>query len=240
MLVFGKADRGEKPGVISPWVDANFAPIEDYLQMVESQNHRRFLKTHSPFDGVPYYEECQYLVVMRDPRDMYFSMLNHRDNMSEEDLAHMVMPSGETPFESWLNGTLDAQNFDVQSLHGAIHFLKTYWDYKGAPNVHMMHYFDMRTDLKSHIARVADIMGVEVDDATLDQMTEAATFENMQQKGDQYAPMAGGDIWKEDARFFATGKNRQWEQLSDEQLAAFDQKARELLTDEQFDWLIRS
>lgn len=241
MLVFGTPEHGQKPGMISPWIDANFAPIDEYLEMVEAQDHRRFIKTHSPLDGIPYYPECQYLVVCRDPRDMYFSMINHRDNMSDEDLAHMVMPSGDSPFESWVNGTLDPDNFDVQSLHGCIHFLKTYWDYRDVPNIHLMHYYDMKQDLRGHIARVAGIMNVELSDAQLDEMTEAATFESMQAKGDQYAPGADVGLWKQNSGFFATGKNAQWKgKLTEEQLAAFDTKARELLTPEQYDWLLRS
>ena len=54
MLVFGKVDHGMQPGNISPWIDANFEPIDDYLKLVEGQSHRRFIKTHTPFDGIPY------------------------------------------------------------------------------------------------------------------------------------------------------------------------------------------
>ena len=52
MLVSGRADHGQLPGMVSPWVDSNFAPIEDYLRQVEAQTHRRYLKTHTPFDGL--------------------------------------------------------------------------------------------------------------------------------------------------------------------------------------------
>jgi len=40
-LVFGTPDHGQQPGVISPWIDANFAPIDDYLANVDAQAHRR-------------------------------------------------------------------------------------------------------------------------------------------------------------------------------------------------------
>ena len=241
MLVFGKVDHGQKPGVISPWVDADFAPIDEYLQMVEGQDHRRFLKTHSPFDGIPYYEECAYLAVMRDPRDMYCSMLHHRDNMNDAEMAHMVMPSGDDAFEKWLDGTLNPDKFDVQSLHGAMHFFKTYWDYRDATNVHLMHYYDMKIDLKGHIANLADFLDIELSDQFLDDMTAAATFESMQAKGDQFAPMAGNDFWKSENGFFARGTNAQYKEvLSGDQLIAFDHRIRELIDAEQYDWLMRS
>ena len=240
MLVFGKADHGEKPGVISPWIDANFAPIEEYLEMVEAQSHRRFIKTHSPLDGLPYYPECTYLVVFRDPRDMYFSMLNHRDNLTNEDLAFATIPSGEDAFQKWLDGAFTPDNFDCQSLQWLCHFLRSYWDYRDLPNIHLYHYADMKRDLSGHIQRVADTLGIAVTDAQLDEMTDAATFESMQKKGDQFAPMAGHEAWKSETGFFATGKNAQWKgKLTEEDLTAFDRRIREFLTQEQVDWLVR-
>ena len=241
ILIFGKVDHGEKPGAISPWIDADFAPIDEYLQMVEGQSRRRYIKTHSPFDGIPYYAEYSYLVVCRDPRDMYCSMLNHRDNMKEEDLAQLVMPSGDNPFDQWLNGIFDPSSFDIQCLEGACHFVKTYWPYLDLPNVYLAHYYDIKIDLRGHIAKVATYLGVELTDPLLDEMTEAATFESMQSKGDQYVPMAGSDFWKSENGFFATGTNAQWkDKLSPDQVAAFDKKIKEFLSPEKIAWVTRS
>jgi aryl sulfotransferase len=100
MLVFGRVDHGQQPGAVSPWIDAAFAPIDDYLAKVESQTHRRFLKTHTPLDGIPYRPECTYLVVLRDPRDAYFSGRNHRKNLTDRTLAAGTFPGGEDAFET--------------------------------------------------------------------------------------------------------------------------------------------
>ncbi len=238
MLVFGKADHGEQPGVVSPWIDANFAPIEEYLEQVEAQNHRRFIKTHTPLDGIPYFPECQYLVVCRDPRDMYFSMENHAKNMADEDLANSV---ANLSFDDWVKGALAPDQFDLQTIETATHFLQTYWDYRHLPNIHLFHYYDMKQDLRGHIGRVADVLGVTLTEAELDAMTKAATFENMQAKGDQFAPGAGTGLWKKDAAFFATGKNSQWkDRLTQEQVELFEERISKLLDDEQRAWLLRS
>lgn len=240
MLVFGRADHGEKPGVISPWIDANFAPVDEYLEMVVAQAHRRFIKTHSPLDGLPYYPECHYLVVFRDPRDMFFSMLKHRDNFVDEELAFATVPSGDDAFRKWLDGEFDPKNFDVQSLEWLCHFLQTYWCYRDLPNIHLFHYSDMKKNLRGHIARVADILDVALSETQLDEMTEAATFESMREKGDQFAPMAGTGAWKSEKGFFASGMNAQWRgKLTSEDLAAFDSRIREMLSEEQIDWLVR-
>lgn len=241
MLVFEKADHGEQPGVISPWIDASFAPIEEYLEMVDSQTHRRFIKTHTPLDGIPYFEQCQYLVVCRDPRDMFFSMLNHQDNMSDEELSASLLVRSEKTFENWVSGSLDPHHFDHQTLETPVHFLKTYWAYRDLPNVHLFHYYAMKQDLRGHIANLASILNVSLSETQIDEMTQAATFENMQAKGDQFAPASGSGIWKKDAAFFATGTNSQWkDKLSAEQRQLFDARISELLTQEQIDWLVRS
>jgi aryl sulfotransferase len=241
MLVFGEVDHGEQPGNVSPWIDANFEPIEIYLKQVEAQTHRRFIKTHTPLDGIPYDPDCTYLVVFRDPRDMFCSMLNHRDNFADKELSFAIFPSGATAFQDWVDAPLENDKFDSQSLAGAAHFLKTYWDYRDLPNVHLFHYSEMKSDLKNNIANMATALNVNVTDGLLDDMTRAATFESMKEKAHQFAPLAGSGLWEEESRFFANGKNAQWkEKLTDENLQVFDAKIGELLSPDQIDWLIRS
>jgi aryl sulfotransferase len=241
MLIFGTPDHGEQPGIISPWIDADFAPIDEYLTQIQTQNHRRFIKTHTPLDGIPYFPECTYIVVCRDPRDMFFSLKNHQDNMADEGLAATLMDRGDTEFESWVGGSFNPENFDAQTLETPTHFLKTYWDYRDVSNIHLFHYFDMKQNLRGHIAGLAQILDIALDDSQLDAMTEAATFENMQAKGDQFAPGTGTGLWKKDAAFFATGKNSQWkDKLTPAQTKLFDEKIATLLNDDQRAWLLRS
>ena len=151
MLVFGTPDHGQRPGNISPWVDAKFVPIEDYLNQIDQQEHRRFLKTHSPFDGIPYDENCTYFVVFRDPRDVYFSGLNHRDNMVDQELALNTFTSGDNAFHDWLYNEREPGQWDVVSIQQITQTLDTYWEYRDLPNVHMFHYSDMKRDLKGTI-----------------------------------------------------------------------------------------
>lgn len=241
MLVFGKADHGEKPGIISPWIDSEIAPLDEYLEIVDAQKHRRFIKTHSPLDGIPHYNECHYIVVMRDPRDALFSMMNHRDNLTNEQVAAMLLRRGENEIDDWIDGRLDPDNFDLQTIETHTHFLKSYWDYRDLPNVHLTHYFDMKQDLRSHIAKLANILDVRLTKDQLDEMTEAGTFENMQKKGEQFAPASGSGIWKQEKSFFASGKNSQWrEKMTVEQLDRLETRVSELLTEEQKAWLFRS
>jgi hypothetical protein len=52
--------------------------------MFEAQNHRRCIKTHTPFDGIPYDPDCTYIAVYRHPIDAHFSMRRHVANLQED------------------------------------------------------------------------------------------------------------------------------------------------------------
>ncbi len=235
MLVFGKVDHGLKPGIISPWIDAQLAPIDEYLETVEAQKHRRFIKTHTPLNGIPYFPECTYIAVVRDPRDVYISALNHRDNMTNEELAFKVAP---TSFQDWLSLDLEPGTWDIQSLSMLVDFFKSYWEFRDSPNIHLFHYSDMLRDLKGSIAAMAKALVIELEDSLLDDMATAASFESMKRNASQFAPV-GKAYWKKEAEFFANGRSQQWKDLfSTDELAAFDVRLAELLEADQAQWLL--
>src|SRR5262245_1696858 len=55
---------------LSPWLDFRPAPLDDTINVLEQQNHRRFIKTHLPLDGLLYFDHVKYIVVGRDARDV--------------------------------------------------------------------------------------------------------------------------------------------------------------------------
>ena len=63
---------------VSPWLDCRFVePVEATLARLEAAQHRRFIKSHLPADGLPFYDELRYIVVARDGRDACLSYHNH-------------------------------------------------------------------------------------------------------------------------------------------------------------------
>lgn len=239
MLVFGTTDHGKQVSSISPWIDAAFAPIDAYLAEIDQQAHRRFIKTHTPFDGIPYYPECTYLVIFRDPRDVYLSGINHRDNMTDEELANSVFPSGANAYSDWLHAVREPGTWDLQSVDSLAHFYRSYWPYRDLPNVHIHHYTDMKNELQRAIGSMALALGVSYSDAQLAEFAEAASFESMKSKADQFAPESGTGMWKKEMDFFANGSSRQWQdQLSADDLAAFDKRIGELLDEDDVNWML--
>ena len=44
---------------VSPWLDCRFVePVEATLARLEATRHRRFIKSHLPADGLPFFDEC--------------------------------------------------------------------------------------------------------------------------------------------------------------------------------------
>ncbi len=237
MLVFGKVDHGVQPGVISPWIDAEFAPIDEYLQQVEAQSHRRFIKTHTPLDGIPYNAECSYFVIFRDPRDVFFSGLNHRDNMSDQELANNVFSVSK--FGEWINTKCASDQWDQPSLEALTHIFNSYWPYRNLPNIHTFHYSDMKRDLEGTIGQMSSALGYNYSAAEIKTFAAAADFESMKNKAEQYAPESGTGMWKAESNFFANGSSRQWEgKLTPSELAEFEVRVRELVPADAIDWFL--
>ena len=67
---------------LSPWPEFRIAPKEELFAMAEAQTHRRFIKTHSPFNCLPYRPQLKYLFIGRDARDVAWSMYHHQSIMT--------------------------------------------------------------------------------------------------------------------------------------------------------------
>src|SRR5215217_9674384 len=70
--------------LVSPWLDMYNRPLTEVMAALAAQTHRRFIKTHTPLDGLPLHPDVTYLVVGRDPRDVAISMEHHSTNLDWE------------------------------------------------------------------------------------------------------------------------------------------------------------
>src|SRR5215475_14408219 len=69
LLVFQTPDLPAPLGELSPWLDHLVAPKEDVYARLAAQPHRRFIKSHTPLDGLPIDPRATYVVVAREPLD---------------------------------------------------------------------------------------------------------------------------------------------------------------------------
>jgi len=69
LLVFRTTTLPAPIAELSPWLDFLVTPLEEVLARLEAQTHRRFIKTHTPLDGLPLDPRVTYIVVARHPLD---------------------------------------------------------------------------------------------------------------------------------------------------------------------------
>lgn len=234
LLVFGTPDLPAPLAVLSPWVDMLTRPLDEVVRDLEGQRHRRFLKTHTPLDGLPFDPSVTYLHVARDPRDVALSWDNHFSNMDlgrfigarvaavgGDDLAEllptgadMVMPADDPAARFWQwveDATLMG---DVSGLRAMVHHSLTFWERRHEPNVYLFHYGDLRADLPVEMARLAGVLGYGTPSHEL---VDAATFEAMRARADELIPNSDTPFWRDNARFFDKGRSGAWRELLDEE-----------------------
>src|SRR6266851_7196398 len=65
LLIFQTPDLPASLGWISPWLDFLTTPREEVYGLLEAQVHRRFIKTHTPLDGIPLDSRVTYIVTRK-------------------------------------------------------------------------------------------------------------------------------------------------------------------------------
>src|SRR5829696_6578470 len=81
LLIFQEPELPLPLDTLSPWIDMVTRARTELFAELEAQTHRRFIKTHTPLDGIANDPSITYICVGRDPRDVALSMNRHIDNM---------------------------------------------------------------------------------------------------------------------------------------------------------------
>lgn len=250
LLIFQKTEFEQPLTEYSPWLDVLMRPVDSVLAKLNAQRHRRFIKTHTPLDGLPYYDQVKYICVGRDPRDAFISLKHHMENMRMEALGiaqanathdwRPPTPAPEDPaewFRHWINGSCGA-SLEHSAHADVLYYAKSFWQYRHLPNILMVHFSDLKADLEGEMRRIATFLDIEVPDALWPELVSAASFENMKDKAEQFAPQVTDNIWKDTSRFFNKGTSGQWQDiLGETELALYAQAMREKLEPELAAWL---
>jgi hypothetical protein len=212
LLVFGTPDLPDRLNALSPWLDWLVRPREDVVALLEAQTHRRVIKTHTPLDGVPLDDQATYVVVGRHPLDVAVSLYHHSDNIDRRRMAELV-GAPETPrrprppLHEWLLGFVDWEGDprdSLDTLPGAMLHLSDAWARRHRANVVLVHYDDLVTDLDGSMRRLAEVLGLHVDEERWPALVHAATFDAMRDSAAASAP-AGLGVLKDPAAFFRRG-----------------------------------
>lgn len=236
---------------ISPWLEQRLFPLEEVLNRIEAQQHRRFIKTHLALDGLPFFAQVKYIVVGRDARDVAMSMWNHyagfvdgvfegmKQRFAREEDRLPPPPSDIHAFwRTWITRGRFAWEREGYPFWGNLHHTQTWWNYRHLPNIIFVHYNDLKCDLAGEIRRIADFLTLPLAEETLPAILATVTLAAMRErKGRLDEMMRNG--WKEGANtFFFKGTNGRWKDvLSAEELALYEEKAAQVLTPDCRAWL---
>ncbi|HWL65077.1 MAG TPA: sulfotransferase domain-containing protein, partial [Actinomycetota bacterium] len=109
----------------------------------------------------------------------------------------------------------------------------------GQDNVVLVHYEDLSENLESEMRRLAGLLEIEVPDARWPKLVEAARFETMKARADQFAPDPSG-ILKSKRAFFRSGKRGAGQTiLSDAELDRYRERTAQMASSDLLAWLHR-
>lgn len=217
---------------LSPWFDFRLSSksVHERMEILNQQEHRRFVKSHSPLDGLPLIDECIYFVCYRHPLDVHFSMRKHVENMRLDSLDSLYTSNVSADFEAFLFNSEAGIGFDQPSLSSLIHHFRVTLALSDHPNVHIFHYQNLTNDLFSEMLRVAHVLDLDYSPGEFEKLVKEATFPAMKEKAHIRAPGVKGGLFESPRDFFHSGKGRKWEGiLSNHEIAAYKDRMSSVL-----------
>jgi hypothetical protein len=246
LLIFQTPELPAPLAQLSPWLDHLIVPREEAYARLAAQEHRRFIKTHTPLDGIPLHPRATYIVTARHPLDMAVSLYHQGDNIDRARVRQLTgrpepaePPRPRKPLHDWLRRWIASDDNPREypdSLPGLMWHLSDAWSRRGEPNVLLVHYDNLSADLEGQMRRLAGQLGIAVPERAWPALVRAATFENMRGSADTLVPTAG--IFKSNAAFFRRGTpGAAREILSDEEFAAYYVRVTQLAPTDMLTWL---
>jgi aryl sulfotransferase len=241
---------------LSPWIDMVTRSRTEVFADLRAQTHRRFIKTHTPLDGLPNDPRVTYICVGRDPRDVALSIDHHIDNTDSDaflkareraaaidgiELGPLLRspprPDGEKErFWQWVDDETPSTQVG-SSLRRTVEHLQTFCDAPGSLDLVFLHYDDLKADLEGQMRQLAICLGIHVDEHLWPRLVHAATFESMRSRADTTVP-CGPEHWIDPAAFFNRGTSGQWHELLDgADLARYAARVRSLGSDDLVHWV---
>jgi hypothetical protein len=238
---------------VSPWLDMCNRPLAEVTTALTAQTHRRFIKTHTPVDGLPLHADVTYLVVGRDPRDVATSYEHHLANIDlsrlmqlraaavgNDDLASLPpprLPTGD-PGEWFRIFVANETNGGLPTLATVLHHLDTGWQRRHEPNVALFHYADLKADLTGELLRLAQVLGIPCSPERARELAAEASLGRMRERASEVAPNASRGHWKDVQAFFRSGSIGEWrESVTATDLAAYEAQIATLIGPDLAAWV---
>lgn len=254
-LIFQGQDVPERENVslkqISFWLEQRNLPLDDLLNKLDAQQHRRFLMCHLPLDGLPFFPQLHYIVVGRDARDVGMSMWNHYSEMVDAIFANPnnAQNQGFAPlppppqdvhafWQKWITQGYFPWESEGYPFWGNLHHTQSWWPYRHLPNILFVHYNDLKADLVGEIRRIADFLTIPLVDTLLPSILHAVNIDVMRAREERLKSPLLASLKQGGHSFFFKGTNGRWRDvLSADELQLYEEKAATVLTPDCRAWL---
>ena len=222
-------------GEISPWLDSTiFNPLETDLGRLAAQTHRRYVKSHAPFDALPVWNSVKYIHVGRDGRDARLSWQNHQAGFRPEFRQRIVAnamamaqaegraaaapppapPSDPREFLlQWMDDLEAALSGPQSSDPPFFQFEATYWKERARSNLLLVHYDDMIENLPAEMRRISDFLEIDTPASLMPALVDAARFAAMKTHGDELNPKLKVAFDRGADRFINQGRSGRWREV---------------------------
>jgi hypothetical protein len=251
LLVFDGPELPAPLERLSPWVDMLTRPIEDVRADLDAQEHRRIIKTHTPLDGLPMQPDVDYVVVGRDPRDVAVSWEHHMANL---DLGRFLELRAEVvdPDDDWypplpsiaadpagrFRQFVSSDDDGLLTLAAVLQHLEAAWIRRHQPNVHLVHYDDLRRDPAGELLRLGRALGFPLTSTRADELAAEASLERMRARADEVVPNASQGIWADTSRFLRTAGRGEWRDwMTTEDAESYRQRVEALVSTDLAGWV---
>jgi len=162
---------------VVPWPDTQAMPgfmrryaipLHDAREWETSPERKRVIKTHLDWHLLPYSEDARYIIVIRDPKDVFVSSYF----FLKDCLLGPAMPSVDTWYKLFLSDGFTIGGSWAANTAG-------YWAQRQRPNVLIVSFKSMKQDLKGTVRKVAKFLDIRAPESLIDLVCEKASFEYM-------------------------------------------------------------
>lgn len=238
LLIFGSTELDGSLHAISPWFENDREPVEAVCARLAGQTHRRFIKTHCPFNAIPYWPEVDYVFVGRDPRDVVVSLWHQ---LQQGERLRAAAPADEA-FSAylplWLERAAVEGERDGWPYWSYFDHAATFWRARDRHNVHLTHYQELLDDLDGRMRWLAQRLGCPIDEAAWAGWVEAARFRTMRDDPRMVPGLTEG--WWGSRSFYRSGTSGGWRDLFEpEDEAHYSRVATARLPVDLYTWLHR-
>ena len=195
-----------------PWLEANALFKLDLASLPKP----RAFKSHFPYEllpcGKPNTTPCKYVYVARNPKDVAVSFYFHYCR------GHLIPDAN-------LEWNLFFRNFVYGSLDFGDYFdhVLSWWAHKDDENVLFLTYEEMKKDLPTAVARIANFIQCDVTDDVITKVTEKTSFDVMKNDDTTNYSWAPPEFFKPGTTFMRKGEVGDWKNyFTPEQSAEMD------------------